>query len=142
MGLWNWMVTQATGVDPAAEQARSDAADAANATINQQLVDQGTWTQAQADAANADIATGNASTGDNNVMGAIDAAGQAGLAEGLNNILTAPGNLVGAVGSGASTMLWGIVKAIPWWVWLVAAGALFVWMGGLELLRGRLGKRA
>lgn len=134
------MVTQATGVDPAAEQARSDAADAANTTINQQLVDQGTWTQAQADAANADIAIGNASTGDNNVMGAIDAEAVVGLKEGLNNVLTAPGALVGGVGSGASTLLWGIVKNIPWWVWVAAAGALFVWMGGLSLLRGRLAR--
>jgi hypothetical protein len=60
--------------------------------------------------------------------------------EGVNNVLSAPGQVVGAVGSGASTLLWGIVKAIPWWVYLAAAGALFVWMGGLELLRGRFKK--
>jgi hypothetical protein len=140
MGLWNWIVTQTTGVDPSAEQARSDAADAANATIDQQLVDQGTWTQAQYDQAQADTAAGNLSTGDNNVIGAIDQAGTEGLQQGLNNVLNAPGAVVGAVGGGASQLLWGIIKSIPWWVWLVGAGAIFVWMGGLELLKGRLKK--
>ena len=141
MGLWNWIVTEATGVDPAAEQARSDAADAQLSSLNQQNLERGLWTQAQYDQAQADIAAGNASTGDNNVAGAINAEAEAGLQEGLNNVLNAPGKLVGAVGSGASTLLWGIVKAIPWWVWLAAAGALFVWMGGLELLKGRLAKK-
>ena len=140
MGLWNWMVTKATGVDPAAEQARSNAANAVNSAIDQQLVDNGTWTQAQADAANANMAAGDVSTGDNNVASSINQAAEQGLMEGVNNVLSAPGQVVGAVGSGASTLLWGIVKAIPWWVYLAAAGALFVWMGGLELLRGRFKK--
>ena len=140
MGLWNWMLTQATGVDPAAEQARSDAADAGNAVIDQQLVANGTWTQAQADAAAANMAAGNVSTGDNNVMGAINAEAEAGLKDGVNNVLNAPGKLLSGVTGGAGQLLWGIVKAIPWWLWLTAAGALFVWMGGLELLRGRFKK--
>jgi hypothetical protein len=138
MGLWNWMVTQATGVDPAAEQARSTAADVGTQAINQKLLEQGTWTQQQYDTAQADMAAGNVSTGVNDVMGSINAEAEAGLMDGVNNVLTAPGKVVGAVGSGASTLLWGIVKAIPWWVWLAAAGALFVWMGGLELLGGKL----
>ena len=140
MGLWNWIVTQATGVDPAAEQARSDAADSGNAAIDQQLLEQGTWTQAQYDQAMADTAAGNASTGDNNVAGSINTAAEQGLMEGVNNVLNAPGQLVGAVGGGAGQLLWGIIKAIPWWVYLLAAVAIFVWMGGLELLRGRLAK--
>jgi len=138
MGLWNWITTQATGVDPAAEQARSNAADAANAKLNQQLLDQGTWTQTQYDQANADMAAGNASTGTDNVAGAINAEAAAGLQEGLNNVLTAPGKAVGAIGGGLTTALWGILKNIPWWVYLAAGVALFVWMGGLALLRGRL----
>ena len=140
MGLWNWIVTQATGVDPAAEQARSDTANAKLTASNQVLVDNGTWTQAQGDAANADIAKGDASTGDDNVMGAIDAEAVAGLKDGLNNILNAPGNATNALGKSLSQMLWGIIKSIPWWVWVGAAAALFVWMGGLELLKGRLKK--
>ncbi len=42
----------------------------------------------------------------------------------------------GALGS----VLWAILKAIPWWIWLVAAGALFVWLGGLVRLKGVLAK--
>jgi multidrug efflux pump subunit AcrA (membrane-fusion protein) len=140
MGLWNWVVTQATGVDPAAEQARSNAADAGNAAIDQQLLEQGTWTQAQYDQAQADMAAGNLSTGVNDVAGSINQAAEQGLMEGVNNVLTAPGKAVGAVGSGASTLLGGILKNIPWWVYLGAAVALFIWMGGLSLLRGRLAK--
>jgi hypothetical protein len=140
MGLWNWIVTQTTGIDPAAEQQRSDTADAATAQLDQQALESGTWTQAQYDAAMADIGTGNASTGAGDVMGSIDSEAVAGLKEGLNNVLTAPGKVVGAVGSGASTLLWGIIKSIPWWVYLGAAVALFIWMGGLELIQGRLKK--
>src|SRR5437016_4710952 len=36
-----------------------------------------------------------------------------GLGEGINNVLTAPGKVVGAVGSGAGTVLGGILKNIP-----------------------------
>ena len=64
-----------------------------------------------------------------------------GAAEGLNNVLNAPGKVVGAVGSSLSQAVWGVLKNIPWWVWLVGLGALFVWMGGLSLLRGRLARR-
>lgn len=63
-----------------------------------------------------------------------------GAAEGWQNVLNAPGQAVGAVGGSLSTVLGGVLKNIPWWLWLVAAGALFVWMGGLSLLRGRLAK--
>ena len=64
-----------------------------------------------------------------------------GAKEGLNNVLNAPGNLIGAVGSGLSQTVWGILKNIPWWIYLVGLGALFVWMGGLTLLRGRFARQ-
>ena len=138
MGLWNWVVTQATGVDPAAEQARSNAADAGNSAVDAQLVADGTWTQAQSDAAQQSMQAGNVSTGDNNVVGSINSEAEAGLMDGVNNVLTAPGKVLGAVTGGAGTLLGGILKAIPWWIWLALAGALFVWMGGLEILEGSL----
>jgi len=75
-----------------------------------------------------------------------DAAAAAGFGEGLQvgwqNVLNAPGKLVGGVGSNLGQVLGGVLKNIPWWAWLVAAGALFVWMGGLTLLRGQLGRFA
>jgi hypothetical protein len=55
-------------------------------------------------------------------------------------VLAFPGEVVGAAGSGAGTLLGGILKNIPWWAWLAAAGALFVWMDGLSLLKGRFAK--
>lgn len=139
MGLWDSLVSYVSGYD-AQNQAAGDAADAANQAINQQLLQQGMLTQAQYDQTQTDFSTGNASTGTDNPTAAISGEFNAGLAEGANNILTAPGKAVGAVGSGASTLLWGIIKSIPWWVYLGAAVALFIWMGGLALLRGRLDK--
>ena len=138
MSLWSKTLSLFTGVDLDAEQQRSNQADAATASLDQQLLEQGLWTQDQYDQAVANIAAGNAATGAGDVVGSVTAEAQAGLQEGVQNVLTAPGKVVGAVGSGASTLLWGILKSIPWWVWLAAAGALFIWMGGLELLRGRL----
>jgi hypothetical protein len=140
MGLWNSFWTAVSGYD-AANQAAGDAADAKNQAINQQLLEDGMLTQDQYDQSVQDYQTGNASTGTDNPQAAIGAAATEGVKEGANNVLTAPGKVVGGVGQGLSTLLGGILKNIPWWAWLVAAGALFVWMGGLELLRGRLAKK-
>ena len=143
MGLWNWITTQATGVDLNAEQARSNAADADTAALNQRRLEAGLWTQSQYDQAQSNQAAGNAETGaGSNVWGEVTAEAEAGLQEGLDNVLNAPGKIVGTVGSGLTQTLWGIVKNIPWWVWIGGGVALFVWMGGLALLRGRLAKRA
>jgi multidrug efflux pump subunit AcrA (membrane-fusion protein) len=129
------------GTDLTAEQQRSNELDAKIAQANQRLVDQGVWTQTQYDQAQQDISSGNQSTGADNVVQSVDMEAKAGLQEGLNNVLDAPGKVVGAVGSGLSQTLGGILKNIPWWVYLVGLGALFVWMGGLSLLRGRLGRQ-
>ena len=141
MSLWSKTLSLFTGVDLDAEQARSDAADAQTAALNQKLLEQGLWTQTQYDQAQADIAAGNASTGAGDVVGSVTAEGQAGFEEAANNLLKVPGDAVGLVGGGLSQALWGIVKNIPWWVWIGGAAALFVWMGGLSLLRGRLAHR-
>jgi hypothetical protein len=90
------------------------------------------------DLAAVDIAAGNESTGADNVAASVNSEFVAGAKEGLNNVLEAPGKAVGAIGGGASTLLWGILKNIPWWAYLAGLGALFVWMGGLSLLKGRL----
>ncbi len=73
-----------------------------------------------------------------------DAAAAAGFVEGakegLQNVLEAPGKAVDAVGGGLTTLVGGILKGVPWWLWLVAGAALFFYMGGATLLRGRLAK--
>lgn len=63
-----------------------------------------------------------------------------GAAAGWNNVLNAPGRAVGAVTDAAGQSLAGVLKNIPFWLWLAAGAALFVWMGGLGLVRGRLAK--
>jgi hypothetical protein len=56
---------------------------------------------------------------------------QQGLQEGLGNVTGAvKGTLAGAINS-----IWA---SIPWQAWAVGAVALFLWMGGLAMLKGRL----
>lgn len=129
------------GVDLTAEQQRSNQLDARINQANQNLENAGYVPAGYTELAAQDIAAGNASTGADNVVASVNSEAAAGAAEGLNNVLTAPGKVVGAVGSGLNTVLWGVLKNIPWWVYLVGLGALFVWMGGLTLLKGRLGRR-
>ena len=130
------------GVDLTAEQQRSNQLDAGITAANQQLLEQGMLTQAQYDQGQADMAAGNASTGVNDVVGSVNSEFVAGAKDGLNNVLDAPGKVVCAVGSGAGQLLWGVLKNIPLWVYGAGVVALFIWMGGLELLRGRLAKKA
>lgn len=129
------------GTDLSAAQAQSDQLDAKINAANQKLESAGYVPQGYADVAAQDIAAGDTSTGDNNVVASVDSEFVAGLQQGANNVLQAPGKVVGAAGSGASTLLGGILKNIPWWIYGGALVALFVWMGGLELFRGRLARK-
>ncbi|HEV2391073.1 MAG TPA: hypothetical protein VG146_01785 [Verrucomicrobiae bacterium] len=129
------------GYDLTAQQQQSNALDAQINNVNQALQTAGYVPPGYAEQAAADIAAGDNSTGAGDVVQSVDSEFVAGAKQGLDNVLTAPGKVVGAVGSGASTLLGGIIKAIPWWVWLGAAAALFVWMGGLELLKGRFARK-
>ena len=137
MSLYDSFVSWAAGTPTQAEQDAGQAAvNAKYAEAVQRQVDQGAIDQATGQNL---IAAQDAVTADSQDAG-YSQGFEEGAAEGLNNVLNAPGKVVGAVGSGLSQTLWGIFKNIPWWVYLVGAGALFVWMGGLELLRGRLSK--
>jgi hypothetical protein len=134
MSFWSWL----TGTTPQADQqAQLDYAKGQYDAALQARIDAGTITPAEVQSAQ---------RFENSVQledttAAAQQGFQEGLQQGLDNVLNAPGKVVGAVGSGAGQLLWGVVKNIPWWVWLGAAGMLFVWMGGLELLRGRLARR-
>jgi hypothetical protein len=78
------------------------------------------------------------------VLESQDAAALAGFeegaAEGFQNVLTAPGKVVGFAGDSASTLLGGILKNIPWWVWAGLAAYLFISLGGLAIVRRRVSK--
>ena len=136
MSLLTWIDSKLTGVDLAAEQQRGNQLDAQLQNLNQQALATGHYDQATFDQAQADAVAG--ATGD--VTQSVDVAFQQGLAEGAQNVLNAPGKLVGAAGSASSSLLSGILKNIPWWVYVAAFGALFIWMGGLSLLKGRLSR--
>lgn len=59
-------------------------------------------------------------------LGALEGAGE-GLqtaAAGVNRTLAGSANL--------------IFSAIPWQVWIIGGVLLFIWMGGMELLKGKL----
>jgi len=143
------------GTDLSAEEARGRAADAQLNRLNQRAVDEGYHTQDYATNAAADITQANSGYWQDTESGAVfvtdnhgtdptaavDQAFVEGAQQGLQNVLHAPGAVVGAIGSGAGTVLWGILKKIPWWVYLAGLFAIFVWMGGLVLLRGRLARR-
>lgn len=52
-------------------------------------------------------------------------------------------NLLAGGVKGALNAVGGTVwKAIPWWVWLVAGVALFIQLGGAEVIRGRIKRLA
>ena len=68
-------------------------------------------------------------------------AAQEGANQGLQAALDAPGKALGAAGQASSSLLWGLLKNIPWWVYVVGLGAIFVWMGGLSLLKGSLKRK-
>lgn len=129
------------GTDLTAQQQQSYALDAKITAANQQLENAGYVPAGYTDAASQDIAAGNVSTGDANVVASVNSEFVAGAQQGLQNVLTLPGKVVDTTGKGLTTVLWGILKGIPWWVWAAGAAAIFVWMGGLELLRGRLARR-
>jgi len=65
---------------------------------------------------------------------------QEGAAEGWNNVLNAPGKLVDATGQASGQLLGGILKGIPWWVWLGLVGYGFIYLGGLNLIKGKVFK--
>jgi hypothetical protein len=134
------------GVSLDEEAKRSADLDAQINAANQQLEDRGYVAPGYAAAAAADLAAGNATTGAGNPVEAVDADFQAGLKEGVNNVLDAPGKVVGAVSDATGQLGWGILKNIPLWLWVVGAIALFVYLGGLSLLagiaRGKIAKAA
>jgi len=124
------------GVDPDEEQTRGEQLDAQLAELNQRQYEQGRYTEAEYQTILQNQQTG--ATGD--VNASINSEFAAGAAEGLHNVLAVPGQIVGTGFSISGEALWGVIKRIPWWVWLAAAAALFVWMGGLKLLKGRLAR--
>jgi len=79
----------------------------------------------------------NAAAQESNYLDQLDQAGTEGAQSGLDNVTALPGKIVGGVTGIAGSTLWGVLKNIPWWVWLVALGFLFFYLGGGLALRSR-----
>lgn len=122
------------GIDLEAEQSRGQQLDADLAELNRRKLESGQYSQQEYEQAEAHRLAG--ATG--NVAGEVQSEFYAGAREGATNVLNFPGQVVGTVSQGAGQLLGGVLAAVPWWAWVGGLAALFVWMGGLTLLRGRL----
>jgi hypothetical protein len=135
MSFWTKVQSLWLGVDTGAEQDRQSQLDAQIASNNQGLVDKGIWTPDQLAAANQDLSQSDTP----DVQGAVDQAYLDGVVEGLQNDKTF---LTDTVPNGISATLRGIVssvfKAIPWQAWVIGAIVLFIYLGGLGILRRQI----
>jgi hypothetical protein len=134
MGFWNFI----TGTTPQAEQDQQLAdKKAAYEAALQRRQDAGTITPEQVAADQAYVSGIQLEDTD---AGAAQGFKE-GLQEGFNNVLSAPGKAVGFAGDSLGSALWGILKNIPWWLYIGAAAAVFLYFGGAALLARKLIKR-
>lgn len=142
----DWLWSKVTGVDLATVQAQSDAADAQLQQINnadyapggkiydQVATDQGTqaanknWQTVQNDLQTSAATTANAA---DQVSGAFQ-----------TQLSSETSGISGVLSGSISTILKNIFNIIPWQVWIVAGLALFIWLGGINLLHGVIKKKS
>lgn len=127
MSWWNPGGIFTGGIDLEAEQVRGEALDNQRYELNQETYTPEQWAIYQSHIQAPDSAYGTdvgSAVGDSFIEGAQD---------GLNNV---KGGIKGTL-NGVGSFVWG---AIPWWVWPVAIVGLFIWLGGLTLLKGKLAK--
>lgn len=136
MGLWNWVKTQATGVDEDAEMARADSVE--NALRVEDAKDRDKYgedwyrlTQERLDAENT------YQNGSEYEPGF----GQ-GLDEGANNVANAVAVPFRVAGEGIGAVVKGTWKGVPTWIWLALGAVLFFYLGGAQLIRPLVGKAA
>ena len=130
MSLITWITSKVSGIDLAAEQQRGNELDAKLGAMNQEALATGRYDQAEFDQAEADRATGAVG----NVNAAVTDEFWVGWGEGETNIKNW---LKKALEKIPNTIL----PAIPWQLYVLAAVALFLWMGGAGMLRGILNKK-
>lgn len=117
-----------SGSQTASEQQSNYAAQQAELARRIQARQQaGTLSQAQQD-----FYSGNISE-----LESQDAAAWSGFKEGAKEGLN---NVTGTISDTIAGVIKSVWASIPWQLWLVAGVALFFWMGGLQLLKGRLNK--
>jgi hypothetical protein len=133
MSLKSTLLSWVTGVDLDKEQARGEAEDAKRAQQNLDLLNRGVWDQEQYDLAQANLSK--AATG--NVADQVGAAFGDGLEEGWQNLTNGVPN---AVNRTLGDIIGAIFKSVPLSLWVIAAIALFVYLGGIDYLRRKLAK--
>ncbi len=117
-----------------AGQAAGDAAEAQIKALNDQQLAAGEITPQEYAQMQQDFATSDAAN-----VGNVSAQAQQAFDQSIQDT-------VSGVTKGVTGTVWDVIgsflKSLPLWLWVVVAGALFVWLGGLELLRGSLKKYA
>lgn len=128
---WSWITT---GTSESELQKTGDELDSKLAALNQKALDEGRYTQAQFDTAEKNRETG--LTG--NVAEQVNAEFDAGWKEGQQNVVKAVGSVASVgndiINTGVKAAFTGIFKLIPWYLWIAAALALFIYFGGWRLL--------
>lgn len=137
-----WLLNKLTGYDEenakraaATDNGTYTSADGrtalATSAWQQNQRDRGLWTEWEYQQAQANLNSANASS--------TDAAIETTFVDSVKeNADAMAGGVKGALNGVAGT-LW---KAFPWWLWLVAAAALFIYLGGGVVIRSRIQKLA
>lgn len=123
----------ANGMSQEELQAQSDALDAQRGQLNQSTYAriQSQQGQAAADRWLGQVNANEAAASVGTVEEQINADFNAGLSDGYNNV-------TGAIRTGLNWPLKFIWDALPWWVWVGGAGALFWYLGGAVWIRRKL----
>jgi len=123
----NWLRTQVLGVDLNEEQKRADEAHAFFVEDNLRLYDEGKWTQAQYEMASTNVESAYL----RDVAGDVQTAAVDSMKQTL-----ATGSLFDPLLNPFKTLL----KQIPWWLWLLAAGVVAWKLGLFDLAKRRIAK--
>jgi len=122
----SWYQKVLYGVDLDEEQAKQNELDAQLKIMNDKALADGKWdndTYQLAEQHRVDSQI-------NDVQGEVDKAFNSGLQDGIDNIR-------GGIGKTINFPF----RLIPWQVYVIAGIALFFWMGGAALLKGRLARK-
>lgn len=139
MGLWNWIQTQVTGVDPAAEEQRTQDLNAWRDKLDQQAIDRGVFTQDSLQDVERNRLLEQAAGYDGNYSSQIDQAAAQGAAEGLANMQSTVKDTANSVAGGLAQGLFGFV---PWWAWLLGIAAALWYFGLLGPISRKVLRRA
>jgi hypothetical protein len=133
MSLWSKIFL---GTDLDEEQAKQNELDSQLAALNQDALNRGVWDQKTYDQAQANLEAGRV-----DVSQQVGEAAMEGAREGMNaEIALVTQGIPNAVNSTLSAGVGVIFKSIPISLWLLAGVGLFIWMGGLLWLQGRLAR--